>query len=122
MIFPVNWTADNLPSCCVCNVTFNKSNGCVKHAAPLLAKPPKYHRDSRFCFNSKDILDLIGLLTPPTNVQNKCYPIKYTPYHVNFKSPKKLNSNGTHLQIANKKLYCLFYDVLMRLNCDFIIN
>lgn len=32
------------PSCCVCNVTFRRSRGCVIHAAPAEANPPKYQR------------------------------------------------------------------------------
>ncbi len=31
------------------SLTFSRSKGCVIHAAPALANPPKYHLAIRFC-------------------------------------------------------------------------
>lgn len=50
---------DKAFTCCVWSVTLSKSNGCVKHAAPPLANPPKYHRDCRVCATFDDISSLL---------------------------------------------------------------
>lgn len=47
MIRHANFKTGKFPSCCVCNATFNRSNGCVMHDAPAAARPPKYHRAIR---------------------------------------------------------------------------